>query len=176
MSQYLRTLSTNIANHPLIAQQLKPYWNSRNAREQLTLKLLGVTLLLALIYYAIIMPLQNARAAAETKLYNSQQLLGWVQQNIARYQAAGGDPSSTTAIAGSLQQNVTNVARNYNLSIARIQPQNNDLIVVIDEAPFNQVLEFMQALQNTGISVKSVDIAEQGAPGQVRVRRIVVAE
>jgi general secretion pathway protein M len=53
-----------------------------------------------------------------------------------------------------------------------MQPQGEELQVWIDQAPFNDILSWLQSLEKTGISVLDIDIAESGLPGQVKIRRL----
>jgi general secretion pathway protein M len=58
------------------------------------------------------------------------------------------------------------------IAISRMQPQGDELQVWIDQAPFNDVLSWLQSLEKTGISILDIDIAESNLPGQVKIRRL----
>ena len=58
------------------------------------------------------------------------------------------------------------------IAISRMQPQGEELQVWIDQAPFNDVLGWLQSLEKTGVSVLDIDIAESTLPGQVKIRRL----
>jgi general secretion pathway protein M len=58
------------------------------------------------------------------------------------------------------------------IAISRMQPQGDELQVWIDQAPFNDVLSWLQSLEKTGVSILDIDIAESDMPGQVKIRRL----
>ena len=53
-----------------------------------------------------------------------------------------------------------------------MQPQDDELQVWIDQAPFNDVLEWLKTLEGMGIVIIQADIAEADDPGYIKVRRL----
>jgi general secretion pathway protein M len=74
--------------------------------------------------------------------------------------------------SGSLPQAVNQSANSMKITISRMQPQDDELQVWIDQAPFNNVLSWLQSLEKTGVSILDIDIAESDLPGQVKIRRL----
>ena len=73
---------------------------------------------------------------------------------------------------GSLPQAVNQTASRVRIAIARMQPQGEELKVWVDEAPFNDVLSWLQALENMGVKIIDVDVAQADAPGHIKVRSL----
>lgn len=157
----------------------QPRWQSLNEREQLILKLGGIVAAIAILYYAIWAPLSGAVADAKMRVQTQQQLLSWVATNTAKYEALAGGKNITSgnSPSSSLTQRFTRIAQQNNVEVARTQPQDNDLNVVIDEVNFNQLLRLLNQLESqANIQIVQLDVAEAGAPGQVRVRRLRIRD
>ena len=92
-----------------------------------------------------------------------------VKSRAIQLRAANG---VSTGFNGSLAQAANQTAANANIPIARMQPQGEELQVWVDQAPFNGVLDWLQSLEDMGISILDLDIAEADAPGQVKIRRL----
>jgi len=164
-----------------VIAKAQPHWDNLNTREQRLVKVFGAVAAIALVYFVVWAPLNQAVNDAQTRVASQQQLLSWVQANTARYeQLAGGaeqaQANSEGDIRGSLTQKFNRVASNEGIQVARTQPQGDDIIAVIDQASFDQVLRLVNNLQTqANVRVVQLDIADAGAPGQVRVRRIRIA-
>lgn len=160
-----------------VVQQAQQRWQQFNQREQRLLSALGAVLLLALLYFVIWQPSQQLRVQAEQRLQAQQQQLNWVRQNIARYQALKSSQSSTERANGSLSQRLNQAAASHDIALARIQPQGEGMLITIDEAGFNQVLNFVAQLENQyQMSIETLDVARLDNPGQVRVRQLLVVD
>ena len=84
--------------------------------------------------------------------------------------------SRNAALSGSLAQAVNLTANSLSVTISRMQPQGDELIVWVDEAPFDSVLSWLQAMENRGVRIIDADFAEANQPGQVKVRRLQVGK
>lgn len=159
-------------------QQAVARWRNFNEREQRLLTALGGVLGLAVLYFLVWQPSVNAVTQAQQKLAGQQQQLHWVQQSLAKYQAlsqqAQTEDSATTQ---SSTQRLNAAASALELSIARMQPQQDGVLITIDQASFNQVIDFIAALQREyGLHVTIADMARLDEPGQVRVRQLLVMD
>ncbi|EKE85211.1 type II secretion system protein GspM [Idiomarina xiamenensis] len=161
-----------------LQQQLRPlqaYWQKLNARERLLLKCGGVFVLIGVLYWVIWQPLVTATERAQQQLDGRLQTLQWVQENSQRYRQLAAQSGRTQQVSGSLQQRFSHSARELDINVSRMQPQGEQLLVVIDELSFNQLLNLLNQLQRgAGLVVDSLDVVELNAPGQVRVRKLVL--
>ena len=56
-----------------------------------------------------------------------------------------------------------------------MQPQNDQLQLVLEDVPFEQLLRWLAQLQNNnGVKLVSLDVANTDSSGIVRVRRMVI--
>jgi len=105
-----------------------------------------------------------------------QQTLTYVKQTankIAGLKQSGAKPT----MSGSLSSVVNQTAGSYGLVITRMQPQGDKIQVWMDDVPFDALLSYLNDLvQQKGLSLESVDLAEADAPGYVKVRRIQLAQ
>lgn len=152
--------------------KLKTMFLQLSEREQRLVAISAILVLVAIFYWGIWSPLNTSLERDKTAVKNQTELLIWVQKNANRavQLRSGGD--NKTLFSGSLPQAVNQSANRMKIAISRMQPQGEELQVWIDQAPFNDVLSWLQSLEKTGISILDIDIAESGLPGQVKIRRL----
>lgn len=163
---------------------LEPRWQALNSREKRLVSGGLVVLAIVVIYYLLWAPLQSGIAQRQAALEAQQSLLDWTRQAtgsyLARRDSVKGQALSGTAgsaASGSITQRITDYASSNNITVTRMQPQSNGLLVVIDQVGFSELLTMLESLQaNSGLRVESLDIAEGPANGVVRVRKLQVAE
>ena len=154
---------------------LKPYldlgaqrWRQFNQREKTLLSVLGGVLFIALLYFAVWQPSAQAVANAERKLEAQQQQYQWVQQAIARYKKLEGKTGQRESASGSVSQRINRAAA---------AQEGQDYLLTVDEVSFSDLVSFLAELeQRQQLVLTSVDIAKLNAPGQVRLRKLLVRE
>jgi general secretion pathway protein M len=152
--------------------KLKSMFLQLSERERRLVAVSAILVVVAIFYWGIWSPLSTSLELDKTAVKNQTELLVWVQKNANRavQLRSGGD--NKTSFSGSLPQAVNQSASRLNIAISRMQPQGEELQVWIDQAPFNDVLSWLQSLEKTGVSILDIDIAESGLPGQVKIRRL----
>lgn len=151
---------------------IKSWWQGLNLREQRLVLAMGGASIVFLLYSLLWLPLNNSIAQTEQKLASRQALLTWVTDNTQKYQqvkATGSNKKST----GSLSSIINRTANQQQLTITRMQPQGDTLQVWIDNAPFTQLLFWLEQLANNeGLQVQAIDLTQGDNKGEVRVRRL----
>jgi len=161
---------------------LEARMNQMNQREKLLVSVAAVLLVITLAYFIAWKPLADGIAEREAKVAAQQELLQWVRENTGRYLSQKGgvqskDSTPTSAMSGSMSERITRLATAAKIEVTRMQPQSDSLVVVIDEVPFNALLQFIESLEiQAGLVIEHLDATEGGDPGIVRVRRLQVAE
>jgi len=172
----INQLQQRLQNHSFY-QQAQQRWLALNEREQRLLRVLTIVLGIAVLYFVIWQPSVSALQQANQRVAAQQQQLSWVQQTLARYQAAKDRAPQRTRNDESVSQRISSAARALELDIARLQPQQDSVLVSIDDADFKQVLELIAQLESRfQLQVETADIAKLDSPGQVRVRQLLVTE
>lgn len=150
---------------------MKERWLQLELREQRLVLVMAAVVLFFILYSAIWAPLNDGIEAASKKIERQQKLLTWVQEGTAKYKSAAGLNRSNNS--SSLSGLVNRTAGRNQISIARMQPQGDDLQVWIDEVSFNNLLTWLEQLsEKEGISVKAIDITNAQQAGVVKVRRL----
>lgn len=150
---------------------MKQWWQSLNNREQKLVASLGIAVGVFIFYGLIWQPLTQGVTDNQKKVNRKQDLLNYVTAETARYQSLKG--SSVKVSSGSLSSIVNRSARENQITLARVQSQNSDLQVWVDNIAFNQLLTWLEQLANQqGIQVKSIDLTPGEQAGQVRVKRL----
>lgn len=153
-------------------QQILRWWFGLAPREQKLLCIVLPLLCLGLFYWGLWQPLHQAKQRNAAALVQFQQQ--WVQLQQAKpllQQAAAG----VTRTGGSLAQIITDSARSFNIKVSRMQPQNEQLQLVLEDIAFEDLLPWLHQLQyQNGVRLVNLDVAVTDKAGIVRVRRMVI--
>ena len=152
--------------------KLKSTFLQLSGREQRLVIISAILVLIAIFYWGIWSPLNTSIERSQTAVKNQTELLVWVQKNANRavqLRSSGGNKDS---FSGSVTQAVNQSASRMKIVISRMQPQGDELQVWVDQAPFNDVLSWLQSLEKIGVSILDIDIAESDLPGHVKIRRL----
>ena len=141
-------------------------------REQILVIVAAAVVVIGLFYFAIWSPLNTSIERQRNLIENQQELLSWVKQSANRAiqlrQSGGGNRNFN----GSLPQAVNQTTVRHNIAISRMQPQGDELQVWVDQAAFNNVIDWLNALERMGVVILQVDVTEAESPGQIRIRRL----
>jgi general secretion pathway protein M len=84
---------------------------------------------------------------------------------------AAGQRVNGSPEAGSLLTLVANSAARAGLSLLRYQKEGDGVAVVLENQPFNSLIEWIAALErDDNVTVKQISIDGQSAPGLVNAR------
>lgn len=145
--------------------QLAPvllWWEARAPRERLLLAILLGVLALWLAIVAIWQPLQSARGRLGDQIVRYERALTVLQSQpaVAAPVAAPDDRPLNVVI--------TETAAAFQLTIRRLEPEGARIRVVLDEAPFDAVILWLEAVQRDhGLRVTQVEMTRRPAPGVV---------
>lgn len=156
--------------------KLKQSYLQLSEREQRLVLISAIVIVVGFFYWLIWAPLNQSLETDRKAVAAQQELLSWVQKNANRAIQLRGASGSTRTFTGSLPQAVNQTAGRLNIAISRMQPQGEELQVWVDQAPFNDVLSWLQALEKMGVSILDLDIADANIPGQVKIRRLKLAK
>ncbi|NMH60781.1 type II secretion system protein GspM [Alteromonas ponticola] len=141
-------------------------------REQMLVAISGVFIVVAVLYWGIFAPLNTSIEREQMRLQNQEKLLTWVTERTNRAQQLRQASGKPNQFSGSLPQVVNDTTTRFNIAISRMQPQGEELQVWVDQAPFNDVLGWLQAMESMGIVILNADIAEADESGQIKIRRL----
>jgi len=157
-------------------EELQGWWSGLAAREQQLVSVGGVFLVIWLFYWGVWTPIANAEMEAERNLQEQVSTLNYVKQTvnkIAGLKLSG----SKSKFSGSLSAVVNQSAEEFGLEITRMQPQGNRIQIWMDDVPFDTLLSYLdQLVQQKGLALLSLDLAESDSPGLVKVRRIQLSQ
>lgn len=151
---------------------LKQKFSQLTEREQRLVVISAVVVVVGMFYWLVWAPLNHAIERDQKAVIAQKTLLSWVQKNANRAMQLRAAQGVVVGFNGSLAQAANQTAARANIAIARMQPQGDELQVWVDQASFNGVLDWLKSMEEMGISILDVDIAESDAPGEVKVRRL----
>lgn len=152
-------------------KQFQLWWASLQQREQQLLTGAAVVLGIAIFYALIWQPLHQARIDQQLAAKGAAEQLQWLQSQLPKLSVA----TTSSKPQGSLTDVVSQTANTYQVQVSRMQPQNEQLQLSLEDLPFAQLLRWLHDLQyQQGVTLVQLDIAQSEVPGQVRVRRMVL--
>ncbi|MDX3772728.1 type II secretion system protein GspM [Chromatiaceae bacterium AAb-1] len=152
-------------------QQLLGWWYGLQVREQQLVMLASAVLAAGVFYWLVWQPVHQQHQRQQQALLQAQQQLHQLQQALPQLRQAG----SATRTGGSLAQIISNSARTHGIQVSRMQPQNEQLQLVLEDVSFEQLLQWLYQLQyQHGVNLINLDLSESGKSGIVRVRRMVI--
>ncbi len=148
---------------------MKDKWQSLNQREQYLVIAMSVVIGIFMLYSLVWKPANNNIIEKQAEIVRHQNLLSWVNDKTSLYksQLKQGKQSS-----GSLTSVINRLASQSAITIARMQPKGKDVLVSIDEVPFNTFMNWLQRLNNASVVVKSLDVSDVDDNGLIKVRRL----
>ncbi|BDF95918.1 MULTISPECIES: type II secretion system protein GspM [Pseudoalteromonas] len=153
-------------------QQLLKQWHSLKEQEQQLVMVAGVIFVIFILVMGIFRPLNNAIAEAEKNQVKQQELLTWVDSSIVKLKAGN---ARTVTSSQNLSQIVNATRGRYNITISKMQPNDESLRLTIDSVQFNKLVEWLDELVNTkGVLIENLDLSRDDKPGYVRVSRLVL--
>ncbi|WJG09304.1 type II secretion system protein M [Aliiglaciecola sp. LCG003] len=141
-------------------------------REKILVVTSVVLIVIVLFYLLVWSPINSALATHQKTVEGKRDDMAWIEKNSNRAIQLRGSGGSKSVFTGSLPQAVNQSASRINIAISRMQPQGDELKVWVDQAPFNDVISWLQSMENSGIKIINVDLSEANAPGMVKVRSL----
>jgi type II secretory pathway component PulM len=147
---------------------VKEWFAGLNQREQLSLFVLGIALLLYLLYMLAWAPLAERReelALQNESVAQSLQRVDAMVSEIVRLREGG--------VASTAQRNLTSLVNQstgrHGLQVSRLQPNSRgDIQVRLENAVFDDLLAWLDDVENReGLLVTEIAITRSGATGRV---------
>lgn len=146
------------------------WWNGLQQREQKLLSILSVVGGIGLFYALVWAPLHQARDSQQLAATTAAQQLVWLQGKMPQLAAA-----PAVAGGGSLNDKVSQTSRQFQINVSRMQPKDEQLDLMLDDVPFEQLLRWLQVLQTEhGVRLVQLEVSDTDESGVVRVRRLVL--
>ncbi|WP_423820516.1 type II secretion system protein M [Salinisphaera sp. SPP-AMP-43] len=156
---------------------LKEWFHTLAPRERVMVSIAAVMVVIALFYYALWQPLNNALTDAQAQVTAESNQARWMLgiRNEAQLLRSSSQHRAPTGSNRSLLSIVDESSRANQLgkAVTHIQPRNNDQAsVTLDEANFNRMLYWLQTLQSQyGVVATEATISrEEDTAGLVEAR------
>ncbi len=146
------------------------WWNGLQRREQQLLSVLSVIGGVGLFYALVWAPLHQARDSQALAAVTASEQLVWLKGKMPQLAAA---PAGVAG--GSLSDKVSQTSQQFQIKVSRMQPKDEQLDLMLDDVPFEQLLRWLQLLQGEhGVRLVQLEVTDTDMPGVVRVRRLVL--
>ncbi len=155
-----------------VISSLQNWWMSISVREQRSVVVCVLVLVLGGLYWGIVQPVSERAANAQMRIQSEKQLLSWVKEkadDINQFRGQGGKSVSSLPI----NQAISSSVGQFNVELIRVQPRGEEFQVWISPMPFNQFIRWLSFLQEThGIGVVFLDIDKAERDGMVEINRL----
>ena len=137
------------------------------ARERWLLIAGGAAVLIWIVFALVWQPMQVRRDAVSRQIALYERAIGALQAAPAPTAAAPVDPRSLNAI-------VTDAAGRFGLSIRRLEPAGNRIRVTVNDAAFQSLILWLDAMQrDSGLRASELDMTRGPAPGVVNATLVL---
>lgn len=139
-------------------------------RDRLALTILSAFVGLLILVYGVILPAVDYHQQAREHFKDEQALLYWLKAQEPAIQRISTAPQASQTFSGNPLSLVNASAKDFNLSIKRLQPENSgSLRVWMENVNFDNTLQWLHHLQSQGLSLSDISIDQQ-AKGRVNIR------
>jgi general secretion pathway protein M len=149
-------------------EPLKQKWISFSKRDQNAIILLTIALILSILMFGIISPVNNAKSSAMAELANAKktynELVSLAPSAMSASQGTG------SLDASSINSEVRRQAARNGIAVQRFEPDGENLKVWLEDSRYPSVIQWLGSLESTGITHLDLTIEDRPKPGFVSVR------
>ncbi len=155
----------------LYRKKIEPFLAAMPQRDRTALLGLSLFLGVLLLIYGVFVPITDFKTQARERFAHEQELYAWLssQRNLV---AASSTmlPNKPTPKAESPLTLVNSSAKQFELTLKRVQPESNgSLRVWIENASFDDSIKWVEELGQQGLNIKELNVDKQ-ASGVVNLR------
>lgn len=157
-------------------QQIKLWFNSLPTKEQWMVSATGLLIIVTLFYLIVWEPIHVGLEAEQQKQQSQKEIMLWMQQaalEVTVLRSSGNrgtvrDKNKPATLV--IEQTINNAG--LKPSVNKIESSGkNGARVVLNDAPFNQILVWLNTLAtHNGIQVVSANIERANKPGRANAR------
>ena len=149
---------------------MKEWFSQLNQREQLSLLLLGLALLLYLLYTLVLSPLESQQeqlAAQNSAVTESQGRVDAMVSQLLQLRQCGAKAGAKRNLTSVINQSTSRLQS----PVMRLQPNSRGEIQVrIENASFNDVLKWLNEMEYTeSLLVREVSVTPAASAGRVNI-------
>jgi general secretion pathway protein M len=149
-------------------------WEALEAREQQSLKFLGIAVVLFVAYFALWVPAESYMKDSERLRQERADLLSLVQssRSLLASQSSAAQGAGTILNSQQLVSTVTNLAKKQQLSLKRFEPSGENKVKVwVEDVSFDVLVSWLSALETSvNVKVEQISVEKQDKPGVVSAR------
>ena len=146
------------------------WYYGREPTEQRIIAALVLVVLAVVLWLGLWKPVMDWKTQAANAQRNAQANLDWLAANRAQLATrpdtgGGGEASLRT---------VSEAARTLGITLNRLQPSDGGISVVLQDQPFNAVLQLVHQLgENNGVTVERASFDLSDSPGRVNANLVL---
>lgn len=149
---------------------MKEWFAKLDQREQLSLILLAIALLLYLLYILVWSPLDSRRDDLQVQnaaIAESRVRVDAMVSQLLELRKNGGQVGGSRNLTSEINEST----RRFNLPVMRLQPNSRGEIQVrIENAAFDKVMQWLYEVEYTkGLLVREASLTQAGAVGHVNI-------
>lgn len=147
------------------------WFEQREPREQMALRVLAIALALTLLWLLIWQPLQHGHQSAVDDYQRNARLKAWIEDNGNAVRGAAQSNAKVSAGADWIAQ-LSRSADSAGVALRGFSPEGEQAVrIQIEAQPFAEVLSWLQQLENEqGIRVANAEFSSTSSPGLINLR------
>ena len=147
------------------------WFEQREPREQLALRVLAMALGLTLLWLLIWQPLRHGHQDAVADYQRNSRLKAWIEDNSHAVRGAGKNAARTGAGADWIAQ-LSRSADGAGVALRGFSPEGEQAVrIQIEAQPFAEVLGWLQQLESQqGIRVANAEFSSTSSSGLINLR------
>lgn len=156
-------------------RKLLQEYHKLEARDRLSLQILGAFFLVIFVVYGIWQPAADYAANAEISRDKQRDLLHWMRSTEAQARAGAKNQVSGTRGGRSLITLVSATAQQVGIKPNKLQPEGSEEVSVwFESVPFNNLITWLETLQRReGVFVRQLSVDRQEQSGIVNARMVL---
>ncbi|MEJ2063254.1 MAG: type II secretion system protein M [Reinekea sp.] len=153
---------------PAVFEPLIERWMGLSRRDQQVAVGLSVALVVAIVVFGLIVPIAKKKADAEQNYDSASSVLNELVSLAPQAMATGN--SSGPKNPNSLNSDIRRLAARNGVEIQRFEPDGDFLKVWLEDVRYPSVVQWLGALEATGIEHLELTMEDRPKPGFVSVR------
>lgn len=147
------------------------WFEQREPREQLALRVLAIALVLTLLWLLLWQPLRHGHQDAVADYQRNARLKAWIEDNSNAVRGAAKSTSPTSAGADWIAQ-LSRSADGAGVALRGFSPEGEQSVrIQIEAQPFAEVLGWLQQLESQqGIRVANAEFSSTSSTGLINLR------
>lgn len=161
----------DILNRSYVKNILSRY-RALERRDQTALLSLGIFVGILILYYGVWAPANDFFTSRQMQRDRELSLIKYMRASEDRARASRSSTGQSVSGQALLSQ-ISQTAQQFQISPNRLQPEGSGVSVWFDDVPFDNLVRWLEAQSQKGITIRQVSIDREQDVGKVKARIVL---